>query len=76
MLLHKITITGKYIKLDSLLKFANITSTGGEAKDMILSGKVKVNGITCTMRGKKLLEGDQIEANGELIIISTAEGGK
>lgn len=57
----QIEIHTEYIKLDSLLKFAGVTETGGIAKEIIQDGKVKVNGEICTMRGKKLRTGDRIE---------------
>ncbi len=57
---EKISITGEYIKLDSLLKFAGITETGGIAKEIVQQGKVKVNGETCTQRGKKIRRGDKV----------------
>ena len=59
-----ITITTKFIKLDSLLKFANAVATGGEAKQIVQDGLVKVNGEVCTMRGKKIRPGDVVEAAG------------
>ena len=61
-----ITITTEFIKLDSLLKFANAVATGGEAKQIVQDGLVKVNGETCTMRGKKIRRGDVVEVDGEL----------
>ncbi len=48
----EIRIDTEYIKLDALLKFANLTASGGEAKLRIASGEVQVNGQPCTMRGK------------------------
>lgn len=53
-----IEITTEFIKLDSLLKFAGIAAIGGEAKFMVTSGAVMVNGEVCTMRGKKIRLGD------------------
>lgn len=53
-----VSITTEYIKLDQLIKFAGIAMTGGDAKDMILSGMVSVNGEECTQRGKKMRPGD------------------
>ncbi|MFI3226805.1 MAG: RNA-binding S4 domain-containing protein [Clostridia bacterium] len=58
--MNKIEITTEFIKLDSLLKFANIVSTGGEAKNIIADEMVVVNGEICTMRGKKIRKGDQV----------------
>ncbi len=56
----KLEIRTEFIKLDSLLKFANLVETGGIAKEIILEGRVKVNGEVCTMRGKKIREGDVV----------------
>lgn len=56
----KVSIKTEFIKLDSLLKFAGVCETGGEAKNIILSGLVKVNGEVCLMRGKKIRNGDII----------------
>ncbi len=64
---EKIKITKPYIKLSDLLKFAGFTVTGGQAKILIQEGNVKVNGETCTMRGKKMYPGDQAELNGHIL---------
>lgn len=61
---EKVLITTEFIKLDSFLKYAGLTDTGGQAKEMVLEGQVKVNGETCTMRGKKIRPGDVVEADG------------
>lgn len=61
-----VKITTEFIKLDSLLKFANAVATGGEAKQIVQDGLVKVNGETCTMRGKKIRPGDVVEVDGQL----------
>lgn len=55
---EKIKITGDFIKLDSLLKFAGLTETGGIAKEIISEGRIKYNGEVCLMRGKKVYKGD------------------
>ncbi|MGN0982122.1 MAG: RNA-binding S4 domain-containing protein [Candidatus Limivicinus sp.] len=62
--MEKITIDTEYIKLDSLLKFAAVVGTGGEAKYVISEGMVTVNGEVCTMRGKKLRPGDKVSFQG------------
>lgn len=58
--MEKILINTEFIKLDSLLKFAALVGTGGEAKIVISEGMVKVNGEVCTMRGKKIYPGDRV----------------
>ena len=60
----EIKIETEFIKLDALLKFANLVSSGGEAKIRIAEGEVLVNGEACTMRGKKLRSGDTVELVG------------
>ncbi len=62
----KIQITTEFIKLDSLLKFANAVATGGEAKQIVQDGLVKVNGEVCTMRGRKIRPGDVVEVDDQL----------
>ena len=59
----KIEISGEYIKLDSFLKFAGVVPTGGEAKTLVITGLVRVNGEVCLMRGKKMRNGDKAEYN-------------
>lgn len=58
--MEKISINTEFIKLDSLLKFAALVGTGGEAKYVISEGMIRVNGEVCTMRGKKIRPGDTV----------------
>jgi ribosome-associated protein len=60
-----IQISTEYIKLDQLLKFSGISFSGADAKELILSGVVSVNGEECTMRGKKIRPGDVVTAEFE-----------
>ena len=56
------------MKLDQFLKWNNIVSTGGEAKMLINSGQVSVNGEIEKRRGRKLNIGDVIKfSNNEII---------
>ena len=48
------------MKLDQFLKWQNLASSGGEAKILIKSGSVKVNGAVETRRGRKLNKGDKV----------------
>lgn len=57
----KVEIDTAYIKLDQLLKFLSLASSGAEAKMIILDGEVKVNEDICFTRGKKIYPGDKIE---------------
>ena len=59
----------EFIKLDQLLKWANLVESGALAKMVILNGDVKVNGEIETRRGKKIYPGDVVEFNGEKIVM-------
>ncbi|WP_312695463.1 RNA-binding S4 domain-containing protein [Caproiciproducens sp.] len=60
---EKIVIDTEFIRLDALLKLGGAVDTGGRAKFVVQNGEVKVNGETCTMRGKKMRNGDKAEYN-------------
>ena len=68
----EITITTEFIKLQDLLKLANLVGTSGEAKIVIQEGEVFVNGEVCTMRGKKIRPGDTVAYDGEELTVSYA----
>lgn len=57
----EIPINTDSIRLDQFLKWANITNSGGQAKQLVQTGMVKVNGFIETRRGKILLPGDKVE---------------
>lgn len=65
-----ITIEEEFIRLDNLLKFSGIVATGGEAKILIQSGQVLVNGEVCTMRGKKMRDGDKAQYEDRIAEVS------
>ena len=65
-----VPISTEYIKLQDAMKFANIVYSGGEAKVLIQEGQVMVNGEVCTMRGKKLYNGDTFQFAGQTFLIS------
>ena len=67
-----ITITTEFIKLQDLLKLANLVGTGDEAKIVIQNGDVSVNGEVCTMRGKKIRPGDTVAFDGKELTVSYA----
>ncbi|MDF2590627.1 MAG: ribosome-associated protein [Clostridia bacterium] len=63
--MKEIKINSEFIKLDQFLKWAEVSSTGGESKSLIIDGKIKVNKAVEFARGKKLRDGDIIEVLGE-----------
>jgi len=64
-----IKIKGDYIKLDSLLKYASIVSTGGEAKYRIQSDEVYVGKEVCRARGKKIRPGDIVRCGEHVLLV-------
>lgn len=62
--LFDVDIRDDTIKLGQFVKLANLAETGGEAKEIISSGRVLVNGIVDTRRGKTLRNGDVVSVQG------------
>lgn len=63
----KVKINTPFIKLEQLLKFSGICDSGGQAKILIQDGMVAVNGEICDKRGKKIVVGDKVNVNGEVL---------
>ena len=59
---QKKKINTEFIQLQSFLKFKGIAETGGQAKEFIQDGIIRVNGEVCTARGKKIRNGDVVTA--------------
>lgn len=59
--MNTVRIHTDFIKLDQLLKFAEVIDSGGYAKLLIQEGFVLLNGEVCTIRGKKIYSGDLVE---------------
>lgn len=62
-------IRDEFIKLGQALKAAGLVESGVDAKFAIQDGLVKVNGSIETQRGKKLVPGDIVEFEGQLLKI-------
>lgn len=68
--MEQIKITTEFIKLDQLLKFANVVDSGGFAKILITEGCVTLNGEVVTQRGKKIRANDKV-----VVTIPEQDGG-
>ena len=55
------------------MKLADLVQSGGHAKTVILNEEVKVNGEVCTMRGKKLREGDLATFQGIDVVVKNKD---
>ena len=61
------------VELHKILKFEGLVPSGGVAKMAIESGDVLVNGEVETRKRKKMMAGDVIEFNGEVIRLCIEE---
>tara|TARA_Y100001968_G_scaffold333524_1_gene396908 strand:- start:12096 stop:12305 length:210 start_codon:yes stop_codon:yes gene_type:complete len=61
------------MKLDQFLKWKGLVSTGGEAKHLITSGVVSVNGLVETQRGRKLRPGDIVDLSNQEFLVPKTE---
>jgi len=68
-----VEVTEEPVELYKILKFEGMVSSGGEAKQVVSEGMVKVNGIVETRKRKKIMPGDTIEFANEIIKIKLQE---
>lgn len=63
------------ITLGQFVKLAGLAATGGEAKELVSGGQVRVNAQIETRRGHHLADGDVVEADGrEAWVVRHARG--
>lgn len=62
------------ITLNDFIKTLGLVGTGGQAKMLIQSGEVMVNGVWETRRRRKLFPGDAIELLGTKVIVAQDGG--
>ncbi len=67
--MEEIKLREDFIKLGQALKAAGLVGSGVDAKFVITDGQVKVNGQVEIQRGKKLVDGDVVEYDGNSIKI-------
>jgi ribosome-associated protein len=51
-----------YVTLGQAVKVVGLTDTGGQAKHLVRSGAIRVNGEVVTQPGKKLVAGDRFSS--------------
>jgi ribosome-associated protein len=70
---QSIEIAGTMIRLGQLLKLCGVASDGADAKALIASGQVDVNGEPELRRGRQLHPGDVVRVGtGELRIVAAS----
>jgi ribosome-associated protein len=58
------------IRLGQFLKLAGVVDSGAEAKAVLAEGAVAVNGEPEARRGRQLVVGDVVEADGERLRVA------
>lgn len=67
--MDNLTLRGEHITLAQAVKAVGLAESGGQAKHLVRSGSVHVNGAVETQPGRKLHEGDRFAtATGEWLI--------
>lgn len=61
---EKIAIDTDTIQLDQFLKWAGVTTTGGDIRILLENRQIKRNGETESAKRRKLVPGDVIEVEG------------
>ena len=67
--MKEVFIKDDFIMLGQALKLCGAVQSGVEAKQRIIDGEIKVNGVTEIQRGKKLREEDQFSCDGNDYVI-------
>ena len=62
-----ISIGGEMIRLGQFLKFSGLLDSGGNAKEVIIDGYVRVNGDEERRRGRQLHDGDLVTFEGRTV---------
>ncbi len=69
-----IAISGEMIRLGQLLKLAGMSAAGADAKALIASGQVSVNGEPELRRGRQLHPGDVVRVGAEALRVVAGYG--
>lgn len=69
----EVPIRGQTIRLGQLLKLAGIVDSGAQARELLATERVLVNGEPESRRGRQLHPGDEVEAGDQTLRV-TADG--
>jgi ribosome-associated protein len=69
---RQFTLRDEFIELHHLLKFEGISSSGGEAKALVASGQVLVDGVVELRKSCKIRAGQQVRTGDVSIDVRAA----
>lgn len=70
--MRDVEVISEPVELYKILKFEGLVGSGGEAKQVIADGEVRVNGDVETRKRKKIVTGDVIEFAGDIMRVYRA----
>ncbi|MGH9297566.1 MAG: RNA-binding S4 domain-containing protein [Acidimicrobiales bacterium] len=68
--MRELPIKGEAIRLGQLLKLAGLVDSGSDARPLLETESVFVNGEVETRRGRQLVRGDVVSLDGEEVRIA------
>jgi ribosome-associated protein len=68
--MEEVQARGGVIRLGQLLQVAGLAESGGEAKALLATGAVLVNGEPETRRGRQLVPGDVVVAGEDAVRVT------
>ena len=68
--MRDVTIREETIRLGQALKLAGLAGSGGDARELVRQGAVRVNGEVETRRGRQLRRGDVVALGDDAVRIA------
>ena len=68
--MRDVAVSGGAIRLGQLLKVAGLVGSGGEAKALLATGTVTVNGAPEDRRGRQLARGDVVRVGDAVVRVA------
>ncbi|VFR20550.1 FIG002958: hypothetical protein [plant metagenome] len=72
MPLIEFTLQGDYIEVNQLLKLAGLCTSGGEGKQWVAEGRVRVGGEIESRKTAKIRAGQIVDCDGTRIVVRAA----
>jgi ribosome-associated protein len=68
--MREIGISDDSIRLGQLLKLAGLVGSGGDAKEVLAAGQVRVNGEVEVRRGRQVHRGDVVVLGDQQLLVA------